>query len=173
MPLQYAAHPDTAHALPPAPLNLPDIAGPRTILPNGDYTRPLFFPLDCLNRFLQPHAWLNDDCINLGAQAILRHLGSTGAQGSIALFSSYVYPSHRVGDDDALWRNCRYASHFWEKDLWLIPIHHNQNHWTLSIIYWRKKRIAHFDSLSSTEAFEYDVQVCKFAAWDLNYCFGL
>ena len=147
-------------SLPPVLPNLLDVSGPCTIPPTGDYQRPLFFPLECLNRFREPDAWLNDDCINLGAHIILRHLETAGTRGNVAFLSSYVFPNHQTGDDDALWRFCRQAGAVAEKDTWLIPIHYNQNHWTLAIVYWRKRRIAYFDSLSNLSAFESNVQVC-------------
>ena len=159
--LQFSVFLETSICLRPPPPDMPERADKsrtihRTIQDNRDIT---FSPHD-LNRFLQPHAWLNDECINGGSQAILRHFGSSHAGVDPALFSTWVIATHLSGNDDALWRQCRVAKTFWNKSIWLIPIHHNDNHWTLVIVYWNKRRIAHFDSLGSKRAFEMDVKVC-------------
>ena len=125
-----------------------------------DHKRDITFRTHDLNRFLHPYAWLNDECMNGGSQAILRHFGSARALGDPALFSTWVFATHLSGDDDALWRFSRVAGEFWRKDIWLIPVHREGNHWTLAIVYWRKQQIAYFDSLSSEDAFETDVKVC-------------
>ena len=132
----------------------------RTIRRTIQHNRDLSFSPRDLNRFLQPYAWLNDECLNGGSQAILRHFGASHAGVDPALFSTWVIPTHLSGDDDALWRHSRVATDFWKKNVWLIPIHRDGNHWTLAIVYWNKRRIAHFDSLGSKHAFEMDVKVC-------------
>ncbi|KAI1788532.1 hypothetical protein LXA43DRAFT_871760, partial [Ganoderma leucocontextum] len=102
--------------------------------------------------------WLNDDCINLGAQVIMRHLGTPAARGDPVIFSSFVLSKHHKGGDEGLWRVCKSSSEFWKKDIWIFPIHSNGNHWALAIVYWRKRRIAYFDSLHSKIAFETHVK---------------
>ena len=131
-----------------------------TIPGSADHNRNISFSIEDLNRFHQPTAWLNDDCINGGSQTILRHFGIAQSSGNVALFSTWVYTSHLGGGDDALWRLCRDAPEFWTKDIWLLPIHKNDNHWTLAIVYWQKEQIAYFDSLSDLSVFESDVKVC-------------
>ena len=133
---------------------------PRIIRPTIQHSRDISFSHHDINRFLHPHAWLNDECINGGSQAILRHFGSSGARGDVALFSSWVIPTHLSGDDDALEQHSRTTAEFWKKNIWLIPVHRDGDHWTLAIVYWRKRRIAHFDSLASKRAFEMDAKVC-------------
>ena len=130
-----------------------------TIRRTAKHDRDLFFSPHDLNKFLQPYAWLNDECINGGSQAILRHFSSARAPSHTSLFSSWVITTHLSGDDDALWRHSRVAAEFWKKDIWLIPIHRDGNHWTLAIVYWRKKQIAYFNSFSSKRAFETDVKI--------------
>ncbi|KAI1788529.1 hypothetical protein LXA43DRAFT_894498 [Ganoderma leucocontextum] len=113
-----------------------------------------------LERLHRRDGWLNDDCINLGSDLLLRHLGTAAARGNPALFPSWAVSTHRAGDDDGLWRVCRYAPEFWLKDIWLLPIHReSQSHWTLVIVYWRKRRIAYFDSFGGIASFEDDVKV--------------
>ena len=48
---------------------------------------------------------------------------------------------------------------FWTKNVWMIPINREFNHWTLAIVYWKKKRIAYFDSFGSRSAWEMDAPV--------------
>ena len=158
--VQFSVLHETSVSLCPPPPNMPERADvPRTICATSLHSRDIFFSPEDLNRLLQPYAWLNDVCINGGSQAILRYFGSSGALCDPALFSTWVIATHLLGDDDALWRHSRVAAEFWKKDIWLIPIHRDGNHWTLAIVYWRKKRIAYFDSFSSKRAFETDVKV--------------
>ena len=131
----------------------------RTICGTTQHHRDIFFSSDDLNRFLRPYSWLNDECLNGGSQLLHRHFVSTHTHDSPALFSTWIIATHLSGDDDALWRRSRVAGDFWKKDIWLIPIHRNGNHWTLAIVYWQEKRIAHFDSLGDKHAFEDDAKV--------------
>ncbi|KAI1790619.1 hypothetical protein LXA43DRAFT_882467 [Ganoderma leucocontextum] len=119
----------------------------------------LVFDRATLDRLHQRDAWLNDECIDLGSQVLLRHLGTTATRGIPALFSCYTLSSHRKSDDASLWRVCRPVAQFGGNNIWVIPIHRpEQYHWTLAIIYWRKRRIAYFDSLGSKNAFESDAK---------------
>lgn len=69
---------------------------------------------------------------------------------------------HRGGkvDDDRIWGHChKTLNNVQDSDVWLFPIHCAGNHWTLAIVYWRKRRIAYFDSLGSKTVFEADSMV--------------
>ncbi|KAI1784327.1 hypothetical protein LXA43DRAFT_901841 [Ganoderma leucocontextum] len=119
----------------------------------------LVFDRATLDRLHRRDAWLNDECIDLGSQVLLRHLGTTATRGTPALFSCYTLSTHRKSDDASLWRVCGHVARFGGNNIWLIPIHRpEQYHWTLAIIYWRKQRIAYFDSFGGKSAFESDVK---------------
>ncbi|KAI1784417.1 hypothetical protein LXA43DRAFT_1066776 [Ganoderma leucocontextum] len=139
----------------PAPVTPPD----SCIIPaEAAQQRGLTFPSAALGRLHEANAWLDDDCINIGTQVIMRHLGSAAARGDPVIFSSFVLPKHHKGGDEGLWRLCKSSLEFWKKDIWIFPIHSNGNHWALAIVYWRKRRIAYFDSLHSKVAFETHVK---------------
>ena len=160
LPPQFEVRRETSLTLPPPPVNMPTRAGASLTIPgNPDHKRHISFSQDDLNRFHQHHAWLSDDCINGGSQVILRHLGTARSCGNPALFSTWIHTNHLHGDDDSLWRFCRDTPEFWTKDIWLLPIHKNQNHWVLAIVYWKETCIAYFDSLSDLSTFESDVKV--------------
>lgn len=122
----------------------------------GASDRLLSFSKQCLNRFHQPDAWLNDDCINLGGVLLLEHFRTAGVH-SVSLFSSWIYPN-RDRDDNVLWRLSRNVLERPKTEIWLLPIHLD-NHWTLAIIYREEQRIAYFDSLGDTETMEPVTQV--------------
>ncbi|CDO73127.1 hypothetical protein BN946_scf185007.g181 [Trametes cinnabarina] len=126
----------------------------------GDFDRVLF-PAKELRRLAQPTAWLSDDCINGGAQALLRRYGSSSTLGGTpSLLSTRVFSLHFDDvDDDRLWRHCS-RSQYWMKDVWLLPIHRllPSGHWTLAVIYWKEGRIAYFDSMADRDVWERDVQ---------------
>ncbi|KAI9062699.1 hypothetical protein FKP32DRAFT_1573466 [Trametes sanguinea] len=113
-----------------------------------------------LRRFEQRESWLNDDCINGGAQALLRYFGATSTYGGPpALLSSRLFALHcSEAPDDTLWRDCK-ATRFWEKPVWILPIHRQPDlHWTLAVVYWDERRIGYFDSLANPKVWETDVQ---------------
>ncbi|KAI1782383.1 hypothetical protein LXA43DRAFT_1068847 [Ganoderma leucocontextum] len=154
----YPVRADSSLPLPPPPSNMPKYALESCkVAGDSEHKRGLTFDQAALERLHQPTAWLNDDCINFGSAVILRHLGTPTAHGDPALFPSWAFSKHQAGDDDTLWRACRQVPEFWNKSIWLIPIY-RMSHWTLAIVYWQKHRIAYFDSLGSTVAFETDVK---------------
>lgn len=119
-------------------------------------------PVPDLLRLQQPHGLMSDDCINTGAQVLLRQLG-TGAvrEGDVVIFSTRIMSMYRAKiDDNTIWRDC-YKSRFWEKNVWVLPIHHRSPspHWTVAIIYIKEQRIAYFDSFASQSVWEADAVV--------------
>ncbi|KAI0701749.1 hypothetical protein C8Q76DRAFT_633393 [Earliella scabrosa] len=131
------------------------------ILPHPDHTlRPLVFsPLD-IDR-LRPERWLNDDCVNGCAQLLVLHFGASNAGGNIAILHSFTMAQHRNGTstDQAVWNSSRTAR-YWEKDIWIIPVHKPDiQHWELAIVYLKECRIAYFDSLAHRTSWEHDAQV--------------
>ena len=81
--------------------------------------------------------------------------------GRPAILSSFAMAQQRDGTslDDGMWR-VNHRSRYWEKDVWIIPIHQpSTQHWELAIVYLRQCRIAYFDSLAHPKTWEEDVQV--------------
>ncbi|KAJ3003332.1 hypothetical protein NUW54_g5355 [Trametes sanguinea] len=135
------------------------------VIPQAGNLERVLFPAKELRRLGQLTAWLSDDCINGGAQALLRHYGSSSTLGGTpSLLSTRVFSLHLDDvDDDRLWRHCSH-SQYWTKDVWLLPIHRllPSGHWTLAVIYWREGKIAYFDSMADKHVWEQDVQVRYF-----------
>ncbi|KAI9059331.1 hypothetical protein FKP32DRAFT_1668689 [Trametes sanguinea] len=136
-------------------------AAATLVIPPADNFDRILLPSKELRRLRQHTAWLSDDCINGGAQALLRHYGSSSTLGGTpSLLSTRVFSLHLDDvDDDRLWRDCSH-SRYWTKDVWLLPIHRllPSGHWTLAVIYWREGRIAYFDSMADKDVWERDVQ---------------
>ena len=146
--------------LPPLPPHIPEfVQVPDTIPALEGHSRALTLPRPAVARFRKANAWLNDDCINIGAQLILRHIGVSAARGDPAIFSTFLLPSEKKGDE-GLWRVSKSVEEYWKKDLWIFPLHRNGNHWVLAVVYWKKRRIAYFDSFGSKSSFKSDVPVC-------------
>ena len=161
---QYRQRVDTSIPLPPVPPHAPTTPPESCIInPAASYPHRLSITSAALLRFHEANAWLNDDCIDFGAEVILRYLGTAAAHGDPVVFSCFVPPRHRRGGDEGLWRACKWSGEFWNKDIWIFPIHIDGNHWVLTIVYWRKRRIAYFDSLYNRAAFEVHVKV-----WNVN-----
>ncbi|OJT05167.1 hypothetical protein TRAPUB_3992 [Trametes pubescens] len=112
-----------------------------------------------LVRLQQPRTQLSDDCINTGAQVLLRHIDKHSLlSANLAIFSTRVMSMHRAdADDGSIWRDC-HLTEFWTKGTWIIPIHHlvPSAHWTAAIVYMKEKRIAYFDSFASKDLWESD-----------------
>ena len=61
--------------------------------------------------------------------------------------------------DQQLWRNTR-SSSYWEKDVWIIPIHRpRQVHWVLAVAYVRNGEIHLYDSFTGRNEWKKDVPV--------------
>ncbi|OSD07573.1 hypothetical protein PYCCODRAFT_1403249 [Trametes coccinea BRFM310] len=151
------------------PINLTSEA--TLVIPAAENFERILLPPQELRRLDRHNAWLSDDCINGGAQALLRHYGSSSTLGGTpALLSSRVFTLHRDDvDDDRLWRDCCHTR-YWTKDVWILPIHRIQptGHWTLAIIYWREGKIAYFDSLAGKDVWEHDVQMLYSLSYRLH-----
>ncbi|OSD03347.1 hypothetical protein PYCCODRAFT_1477197 [Trametes coccinea BRFM310] len=166
--LYLTAVDEAAHTIDIAPFpdyeNVPfDLTSETTlVIPAVDNLERIIFPPKELRRLGRRTAWLSDDCINGGAQALLRCYGHSSTLGGIpALLSSRVFTLHRDDiDDDRLWRDCC-RTQYWMKGIWILPIHRVQPcaHWTLAVVYWREGRIAYFDSLADKDVWEHDVQI--------------
>ncbi|KAJ7585718.1 hypothetical protein C8J56DRAFT_788625, partial [Mycena floridula] len=93
-----------------------------------------------INILRTPSSWLNSGCIN----SLSSLLQLISLNSKCAVLSSYAIP--RIADDAVLWK-VLHRSKFWEKDIWLLPIHRiGEQHWVLSVIDTRRQKIGLFDS---------------------------
>ena len=115
-----------------------------------------------MDRLRFPEKWLNDDCLNGCAQLLVHHFGTEKvAGGSVAFLHSFAMAQHRNGTstDQSLWNTSRLSS-YWEKDVWVIPVHKiDAHHWELAIVYLADSRIAYFDSFGHKTSWEDDAKV--------------
>ena len=109
-------------------------------------------------------SFLNDICMN-GLPKLLqalfaRDLRHQVSSSKCAIFSTYDLNRIRYRASDAeLWRNTRRLK-FWEKDVWIIPIHRPQErHWVLAVLYLQFKEVHVFDSLAGKLSWHSDIEV--------------
>ena len=95
-------------------------------------------------------------CINDGAALLRSHLGASQSH-QIAIISTLALPTL---EDGSLWRLVR-RSTFWQKTLWLVPIHRTTpyEHWVLGIIDFTHQEIRYFDSIADKSLWKQDIQV--------------
>ncbi|EMD41725.1 hypothetical protein CERSUDRAFT_110298 [Gelatoporia subvermispora B] len=115
---------------------------------------------------LRPRQWLNDEIINFYGQMILlrsesckENKKSAGANGKVKeggrgrplnvhYFSTFFWSKLKTeGYEKA--RLAKWTKKFdlFEKDVVLIPVNHNNAHWTAAAINFRRKRIESYDSM--------------------------
>ena len=114
-----------------------------------------FSPSD-IQRFASPTVWLNDVCVNDGAALLQSHLSATQSD-QITIISTLALPTL---DDGTLWRTT-WRSAYWQKNLWIIPIHRAApyEHWVLGIVDFTHQEIRYFDSIADESLWKQDVQV--------------
>jgi hypothetical protein len=129
------------------------ISRPRRL--QGHHPKIDFEPSD-IQRFASPTEWLNDVCINDGAILLQLHL-NTSQSDMIAIISTLALPTLK---DDSLWRIARHST-YWERDLWIVPIHRYApyEHCLLGVVNFVRGEIAIFDSLADQSLWERDVEV--------------
>ncbi|KAI0706515.1 hypothetical protein C8Q76DRAFT_629740 [Earliella scabrosa] len=120
-----------------------------------------FAPSD-LDRLRDPSAWLNDDCINGCIQLLVRCFGTARTlHGSPAFISSFAMAQQRSNQatDESYWRN-HHTSRFWEKDVWVFPVHRPaEKHWEVAVVYFQKRRIAYFDSFGDQASWKNEIKL--------------
>ncbi|KAJ7435827.1 hypothetical protein FB451DRAFT_1461458 [Mycena latifolia] len=107
-----------------------------------------------ISRIQCPTGRLTGFGINALSAAFLNMLGNPGSlhaetANKCAVFSTYDLPRIRYKlSDDALWGYVQHTK-YWEKDLWLIPIHRvDEEHWVLAVVDLGNQQILFFDSLA-------------------------
>ena len=122
-----------------------------------------FLPSDT-NLLASAQARLNDTCIN--GCATLLYSVFMPATNRCAILSTHDLP--RVcfhADDDSLWWNVSWT-HFWEKPVWIIPIHRSSpvGHWVLCAVDFPSRKLLLFDSLAEQKPWKNEIKVshrCK------------
>ncbi|KAG2739058.1 hypothetical protein P692DRAFT_20756820 [Suillus brevipes Sb2] len=127
----------------------------RTTSSTGGFPQQVFEPRD-ISFLTRPTAFLNDVCIN--GCAILLQMDTPNP--TVAIFSTHDLPRIRYNAaDDILWCNTSWTR-YWEKDVWVLPIHRpaNAGHWVVCIIYLSRKELHLFDSLAERKPWKHDVK---------------
>ena len=122
--------------------------------------RQTFLPSDT-SLLASPQARLNDTCIN--SCATLLYSASMPAAMCCAILSTHDLPHTRChADDDLLWQNTSWT-HFWEKPIWIIPIHRPlpMGHWVLCTIDFPSRKLLLFDSLAEQKAWKNEIKVSR------------
>ncbi|KAJ7339964.1 hypothetical protein DFH08DRAFT_704657 [Mycena albidolilacea] len=111
---------------------------------------------------------LNDVALNGGAAALLNiydqpHSPYAGSAGDCALLSTFdLHRIHYKASDAVLWRNLSHTT-YWEKRLWLIPIHRPKDqHWVIVVAAVHEERLFFLDSLGERRGWRQDIQVHLF-----------
>ncbi|KAJ7218245.1 hypothetical protein B0H12DRAFT_958748, partial [Mycena haematopus] len=76
-----------------------------------------------------------------------------------AVLSTYDLPCVRYkGSDPDLWRHVS-PTEYWEKPLWLIPIHRpREEHWVLVVVVVPTQELYFFDSMASRGGWRQDLR---------------
>ncbi|KIK10555.1 hypothetical protein PISMIDRAFT_36942, partial [Pisolithus microcarpus 441] len=63
-------------------------------------------------------------------------------------------------EDDVLWRNLSWTR-FWEKPIWILPIHHSLpvGHWVLCTIRFCSRQLFLFNSFAEQKPWRNDIKV--------------
>lgn len=134
---------------------VPGVVATRVRPRRDGFPRQVFDPKDiaCLS---SPTAPLNDACINGCAALLYSQLKIPTVD--CAMLSTYDLLRIRCNaPDELIWRNTSWTC-YWEKDVWILPIHRPSHvgHWVICIIHFRTKELHLFDSLADEQAWESD-----------------
>ncbi|KAK7055734.1 hypothetical protein R3P38DRAFT_2499670 [Favolaschia claudopus] len=126
--------------------------------------RPLEITPDDLRPFSIPNGRLNGFGLNGIATSfhnILRapYSPTESFANRCALFSTYdLGRVHYKGSDPDLWRHVS-PTEYWDKPIWLIPIHRPADiHWVVAIVLVPERKILFFDSLASAGGWRQDLR---------------
>ncbi|KAF7299371.1 hypothetical protein MIND_00886400 [Mycena indigotica] len=110
-----------------------------------------------LDRLLHRKRWLNNFCLNGVAAIIMQNFMSPTS--SCALLSTLDLHRVQYGTDDSvLWHHLA-PTLYWEKDLWLIPIHRRQQqHWVFAIASKQEQLLFIYDSFADATGWNSDLE---------------
>ncbi|KAK7027623.1 hypothetical protein R3P38DRAFT_3267723 [Favolaschia claudopus] len=125
--------------------------------------RPLSIAVEDLLPFTLRNGLLNNFGLN-GVAASLHNLFSAPyspfktSADRCALFTTHDLPKvHYKGSDPDIWRHIS-PTEYWNKPVWLIPIHRKQQeHWVLAIVVVPTRQLLFFDSFSSSGGWRQDL----------------
>lgn len=119
---------------------------------------------------LGPSQWLNDEIINFYGQLILNRsseaeAGKENAENGrkvlkVHYFSTFFWTKLLSGYEKSRLAKWTKKIDIFSKDVVLVPVNHNNLHWTAAAINFRKKRIESYDSMGSYRGNVY--KVCLF-----------
>ncbi|KAJ8508215.1 hypothetical protein ONZ45_g9480 [Pleurotus djamor] len=112
---------------------------------------------DDMKRLMNQRGWLNAACIN-SLNLCFSEIVPTASK--YAIFDTYalVHVAGKV-NDEALW-NMVSVTRFWEKDVFIIPIHRpRQLHWVLCVARLQTRTLEVFDSFGSRSHWESDLHL--------------
>ncbi|KAG2046020.1 hypothetical protein BDR06DRAFT_985702 [Suillus hirtellus] len=121
---------------------------------------PQVFDARDLSLLAHPTSHLNDTCINSCVALLYSEMLTSSHVRPCAILSTHDLPRIRYNaSDDILWQNTLWTL-FWERDLWLLPIHCPSpvRHWVFCAIYIPSKELHLFDSLAEQHPWKTDVQ---------------
>lgn len=132
-----------------------------------------FDPAD-ISRLSSPCALLNDICINGGARLLNTVLNNwpkyTANTEKCAVLTTHDLPRIRYRASDAeVWRHIS-GSHYWDRDIWVVPIHrpYPEEHWVCCVVHIKDHRLHLFDSLGSRRSWRCDTQVHPCMVFSFN-----
>jgi Ulp1 family protease len=128
--------------------------------PTSRQSASIFFEPSDIARLISPSSRLNDVCMNDGILLLQSHL-RTEHSDRCAVLSTWVMRYLRIGSDDGcLWRAVHHTR-YWEKDIWIVPIHWQDpyEHWTFCVVDTLTYTILTFDSLANRSLWRRDVEV--------------
>ncbi|KAG0694726.1 hypothetical protein DFH29DRAFT_985177 [Suillus ampliporus] len=108
-----------------------------------------------------PEVFEPRDMSILAQPTLTIHILTTSHVHPCAIFPTHNLPCIRYNaSNDILWRNTLWMS-YWEKDLWLIPIHRPSpvGHWVFCAVYTSTKELHLFDSFADKQPWKNDVKV--------------
>lgn len=116
---------------------------------------------------LGPGQWLNDEIINFYGQLIMNRSleAEAGKENTekgkkvlnVHYFSSFFWTKLLAGYEKSRLAKWTKKIDIFSKDVVLIPVNHNNLHWTAAAINFRKKRIESYDSMGSYRSNVYKV----------------
>ncbi|KZT74848.1 cysteine proteinase [Daedalea quercina L-15889] len=105
---------------------------------------------------LRPNQWLNDEIINFYGQMIMaraeasqQNAGSNGRKKPLNVHYFNTFFWSKLGEGYKKSKLARWTKKIdiFAKDVILIPINHNNSHWTAAAINFHKRRIESYDSM--------------------------
>lgn len=112
---------------------------------------------DCDLARLKPNCWLNDEIVNFYGAMILgrsddcKENAAQGVNGkkllNIHYFSTFFWSKLKEGYEKSRLAKWTKKLDIFSKDVVLIPVNHNNAHWTGAAINFRRRRIESYDSM--------------------------